>query len=111
MKINYTFKWVIQRITAFLLIPLSFWFIYQCVSFQRFDYFELELFFRSSLNSFLFILMMSAMLIHAKLGCETVVEDYVRLLYLKRLFRALINLIVLLSLLLVFGAIIRLNII
>ena len=55
--------------------------------------------------------MMTAMLIHAKIGCETIVDDYVKFPYLKRFFRNLINFIVLLSLLLIFGAIIKLNII
>ena len=32
MKYFYKYKWVLQRITGLLLIPLSFWFIYQCVT-------------------------------------------------------------------------------
>ena len=74
---NYSTKWIIQRITAILLIPLTFWFIYHCISFQNLNYVEIVFFFHSYLNSFLFLVLMISMLIHAKLGCETIVEDYV----------------------------------
>ena len=74
---NYSTKWIIQRITAILLIPLTFWFIYHCISFQNLNYAEIVFFFHSYLNSFLFLVLMISMLIHAKLGCETIVEDYV----------------------------------
>ena len=74
---NYANKWLIQRITATILIPLSFWFIYNCLSFASMNYIQLFLFFKSIINSLLFLIMMISMLIHAKLGCETIVEDYV----------------------------------
>ena len=73
---RYSSKWIAQRITAILLIPLTFWFIYHCVSFQNLSYVEITSFFHSYLNSFLFLVLMISMLIHAKLGCDTIVEDY-----------------------------------
>ena len=108
---SYSSKWVLQRITAVFLIPLSFWFIYKCVSFQGLHYFELQLFFQSYLNSFLFLTMMFTMLIHAKLGCETIIQDYVSTPLLKKLFKILINFIIIFSLFLVILAIVKLNII
>lgn len=110
MKNIYVLKWLIQRITALLLIPLSFWFIYQCISFQDLKYLELRFFFKSYVNSFLFLLMMVAMLIHAKLGCETIIKDYISHSNLKKYFKFFINLSTLFSLLLVIVAIIRLSI-
>ena len=111
MKISYSFKWLFQRITAIVLIPLSFWFIYHCVSFQYLEYAELKLFFESWLNSILFVVMMFTMLFHAKLGCETIVQDYISSLYLKNIFKSLINFIAFFSLFLVIIAIVRLSII
>ena len=84
MKINYSNKWLIQRITAIFLIPLSFWFVYNCVSFQNLQYDDLLLFFQSYINSFLFLVMMISMLIHARLGCETIVQDYISSMFLKK---------------------------
>ncbi len=74
---NYALKWITQRVTALLLIPLSFWFIYHCISFQNFNYEEIINFFSSFINSFLFLFLMIAMLIHSQLGCETIIEDYI----------------------------------
>ena len=110
MKNNYTSKWVLQRITAILLIPLTIWFVYQCVSFQDFQFQQMESFFESYVNSFLFLSMMITMVIHAKLGCETIVIDYVNSLNLQKLLKGLINIITILTLFLVVVAIFKLNI-
>ena len=110
MKNNYTSKWVLQRITAILLIPLTIWFVYQCVSFQDFQFQQMEFFFESYVNSFLFLSMMIAMVIHAKLGCETIVIDYVNSLNLQKILKSLINITTILTLFLVVGAIFKLNI-
>ena len=104
---NYARKWLIQRITAILLIPLSFWFIYHCLSFASMNYTQLFLFFKSIINSLLFLIMMISMLIHAKLGCETIVEDYVTSKSLKDISTLLINLIVYLSMIIISLAIVK----
>ena len=110
MKNNYTSKWVWQRITAIFLIPLTIWFVYQCVSFQNSEFQQMKLFFESYINSFLFLSMMIAMLIHAKLGCETIVIDYVNSLNLQKILKGLINIITVSTLFLVVGAIFKLSI-
>ncbi len=74
---NYALKWLIQRITASMLIPLTFWFIYSAISLSKMEYEETISFFQSYLNSLLFYLMMIAMLLHAKLGLQTILDDYV----------------------------------
>ncbi|SVE23996.1 uncharacterized protein METZ01_LOCUS476850, partial [marine metagenome] len=111
MKNSYASKWILQRITALFLIPLTFWFIYQCISFQDFQFEEMKLFFQSYLNSFLFLMMMISMLIHGKLGCETIIQDYISSLYLQKIFKGLINFITLITFFLVTVAIFKLNII
>ena len=90
MKNNYSSKWIVQRITAIFLVPLTFWFIYHCISFQDFQYEEIQLFFASYLNCFLFLVMMSSMLIHSKIGCETIIQDYVSSSNLQKTFKRLI---------------------
>ena len=41
---NYALKWVLQRITALLLIPLTFWFIYSAISLSKMEYIEITVF-------------------------------------------------------------------
>ena len=110
MKKSYSIKWVIQRITALFLIPLTFWFIFNCISFQYFQYEELQLFFQSYLNSFLFLVMMITIIIHSKLGCETILHDYVSSSYLQKTIKSIINFITVATFLLVIGATFKLSI-
>ena len=74
---NYALKWLLQRLTASMLIPLTFWFIYSAISLSRMEYEETVKFFQSFFNLFLFYSMMIAMLLHAKLGLQTIIDDYV----------------------------------
>ena len=74
---NYALKWLTQRITASILIPLTFWFIYSAISLSKMTYSEVEIFFQSYFNAFLFFIMMQSMLLHSKLGLQAIIEDYV----------------------------------
>ena len=74
---NYALKWIVKRITASILIPLTFWFIYISISLSKMEYDETVIFFSSYFNSFLFYVMMISMLIHSRLGLQTILEDYV----------------------------------
>ena len=106
---TYKSKWILQRFTALLLIPFTFWFIYNCISFQYLSYIELKFFFNSYINSTLFILMMTIMIIHSKIGCETIVQDYISSISLKKIYKFILNFISLLIMISVFVAIIKLN--
>lgn len=110
MNRNYKVKWIIQRVTAVILIPSTFWFIYNCLSFQYLQYNDLVLFFQSFLNSSLFLLMMISMLIHAKLGCETIIEDYIYNNSIKNFSKFMINIVTFFSALFVVISIIAINI-
>ena len=88
---NYALKWIIPRVTATLLIPLTFWFIYTAISFSEMNYNEISNFFRSYINSFLFYSMMMAMLLHSKLGLQTIIEDYVKSKKTSNAIKGLIN--------------------
>ena len=74
---NYSRKWLIQRITATLLVPLTFWFIYSTISLSKMHDNEITIFFKSYINLVLFYTMMITMLLHSKLGLQTIIDDYV----------------------------------
>ena len=88
---NYAAKWIMQRLTAVILIPLTFWFVYQCVLLSTYEYDQIKAFFFSKINASLFFILIISMLYHAKLGNETIVEDYVTSVNLKRVTKLTIS--------------------
>ena len=88
---NYTTKWVFQRVSAVILIPLTFWFVYQCVLISNYEYNEIRTFFFSKLNASLYFILIITMLYHAKLGNETIVEDYVTSRSIKKITKLFIS--------------------
>ena len=88
---NYALKWLTQRITASILIPLTFWFIYSAISLSKMTYSEVEIFFQSYFNAFLFFIMMQSMLLHSKLGLQRIIEDYVTSKKTAKFIKVLIN--------------------
>ena len=91
---NYTSKWIMQRLTAVILIPLTFWFVYQCVLLSSYEYDQIKSFFFSKINASLFFILIIAMLYHAKLGNETIVEDYVTSVNLKKITKLSISILI-----------------
>ena len=90
---NYSRKWLIQRITATLLLPLTFWFIYSTISLSKMDYAEITIFFKSYINLLLFYIMMIAMLLHSSLGLQTIIDDYVTSKNRSKSIKLIINII------------------
>ena len=70
------FHWLSQRLTALVLLPLIFWFIYQFIKIKDFSYEEILIFFESEINSYLFCTMMLLIIYHGKLGMQIIIEDY-----------------------------------
>ena len=97
---NYASKWIMQRLTAVILIPLTFWFVYQFVLLSNYEYDQIKAFFFSKINASLFFILIIAMLYHAKLGNETIVEDYVTSINLKKATKLSISIIAYLSMIL-----------
>ena len=88
---NYASKWIMQRLTAVILIPLTFWFVYQCVILSSYEYDQIRTFFFSKINASLFFILIMSMLYHAKLGNDTIVEDYVTSHNLKIITKSIVS--------------------
>jgi len=83
--------WLIQRITAIILIPSSLWFLYQLVKLSSYNHNDVKLFFSSTINSYLFLIMIITSIFHGKLGMQTIIEDYVHSLNLRKMIINIIN--------------------
>ncbi len=69
--------WVVQRLTAIALIPLTLWFCFSVASMTSFDHAALVNWMSSMFNAGLMICTIIAGLYHGALGCQVIIEDYV----------------------------------
>jgi len=70
--------WWLQRVTAIALIPMSLWFVASLITaLLTPDVLKVAEWFASPINAGIMILMIIALFLHAKLGVQVVIEDYV----------------------------------
>jgi len=69
--------WYVQRASAILLILLTAWLIYALLTLAGAEYAEARIFLAIPFNAACFALLLVALLYHAMLGLQVVIEDYV----------------------------------
>jgi len=72
-----TQHWWQQRLTAIALLPLSLWFIGSMLVLDGADHAQVTEWLRSPLPAVLMLMFVVALLHHAQLGVQIVIEDYV----------------------------------
>ena len=72
-----THHFIVQRLTAIALIPLTCWFLYFVVALMHADYLTATDAVAKPWNAMLLIAFLVAMFWHAQLGMQVVIEDYV----------------------------------
>jgi|TARA_B100002003_G_scaffold80975_1_gene75649 succinate dehydrogenase / fumarate reductase membrane anchor subunit len=74
---NASRKWILQRISAFLVAPLIVWFCVSLISLSKSSYEEVMNFFGNPMFSWLTIILLVAGFFHAKIGLNEIFEDYI----------------------------------
>jgi succinate dehydrogenase / fumarate reductase membrane anchor subunit len=69
--------WIVQRITAIALVPLTIWFVFAAIGLAGGGYAEAQAWLASPINAVLMILLSIATFHHMQLGLQVVIEDYV----------------------------------
>lgn len=78
-----TTHWIVQRITAVALVPLSLWFVVSILMLMHADYVAVVNWMHAPWNAILLVLLVLTMYWHAYLGLQVVVEDYVHVAWVK----------------------------
>jgi len=69
--------WWVQRLTAIALIPLSLWFVISVARFPLLDHATMVAWIKAPLVAVALAMFFVAMIYHATLGVQVVIEDYV----------------------------------
>ena len=69
-------KWLWQRISALVLVPLSYWFVVLFLNFLHATQDQQLDLLSSSLTKFLIVIFFFIAIFHARLGIKTIYEDY-----------------------------------
>ena len=71
--------WWLQRVTAIALVPLSLWFTASLVTVMLSpNVVKVATWFASPVNAIAMVMLLIAMFMHAKLGVQVVIEDYIK---------------------------------
>ena len=71
-------KWIFQRISALIVVPLIIWFLISLISLSTGDYNSVINFFNKPLFLFLTIILLITGFFHAKIGLNEIYEDYIQ---------------------------------
>ncbi|MBP5858471.1 succinate dehydrogenase, hydrophobic membrane anchor protein [Marivibrio halodurans] len=74
---NGTHHWIMQRITAVALVPLTLWFVFSALALSGAGYAEAAGWLADPVNAVLMLLLIVATFHHLQLGLQVVIEDYI----------------------------------
>ncbi|MBC11234.1 MAG: succinate dehydrogenase, hydrophobic membrane anchor protein [Rickettsiales bacterium] len=108
MKKNYSYNWILQKVYALIFLFLL---IYTFISLTKIDiqnYSEVLGWFRNYINSLIFFVLYTTIILHSNIGLSSIIDDYIHtgknkkiILILKNLFLITIFSISVVSLLLI----------
>ncbi|MEK9742139.1 MAG: succinate dehydrogenase, hydrophobic membrane anchor protein [Pelagibacteraceae bacterium] len=78
MSNNVVKKWMLQRITAVILLPLLIWFLSIFVGLVQKDYQVVIAFFKNDINFVLSVILLTLVFLHMKIGMGEIFEDYIQ---------------------------------
>ncbi len=106
MKINYTSKWVLQKVLAILFLIVSTYTFFSIKSLELNNYEVISSWFKDYLNSFSVLILFTSIFLHSNIGLTSIIDDYVhnelfksKILLVKNFFFVVLFLITIFSLL------------
>ena len=92
MKLDYSKSWILQKVTAIIFLLILVYLVFSLKGINIKNYNELLVWFSNVFNFFSFTLLFSAIIIHSKLGLNSIIDDYIHHLKIKKRILFLKNL-------------------
>ena len=83
--------WIMQKVSALVLIPLGIWFLFMIKDFLYYDFTNKILWFKNFYNSLLLSIFILVSIFHLRLGLTVVIEDYIHGLKRKKTLLSLLE--------------------
>ena len=83
--------WILQKVSALVLIPLGIWFLFMIKDFLYYDFTNKILWFKNFCNSLLLSIFILVSIFHLRLGLTVVIEDYIHSLKRKKTLLSLLE--------------------
>ncbi|MEK9716964.1 MAG: succinate dehydrogenase, hydrophobic membrane anchor protein [Pelagibacteraceae bacterium] len=83
-------KWLLQRVSAALLVPILVWFLFKFDDLMMFNYSEAIYFLNNKFHLLLLSLMFLLIFTHMRLGMSEIFEDYIHQEKVKKLLNTFI---------------------
>ena len=83
--------WILQKVSALVLIPLGIWFLFMIKDFLYYDFTNKILWFKNFYNSLLLSIFILVSIFHLRLGLTVVIEDYIHSYKRKKILLSLLE--------------------
>ena len=107
MKLDYSKSWIFQKLTALVFLFFLIYLVFSLNNINIKNHSELVTWFSSFFNFFSFTLLFSAVVVHSKLGLNSIIDDYVHDLNIKKKILFLKNLSLITIYIVVMGSLIK----
>ena len=71
-------KWILQRVSAVILLPLLLWFLFIFLNLVKQDYQNIVLFFQDDIKFIITLVFLIISFFHMKIGMSEIFEDYIQ---------------------------------
>ena len=83
--------WILQKVSALVLIPIGIWFLFMIKDFLYYDFTNKILWFKNFYNSLLLSIFILVSIFHLRLGLTVVIEDYIHSYKRKKILLSLLE--------------------
>ena len=77
MKFSYTSAWILQKLLALIFLLLLIYLTFSLNQISLNNYIETSNWFSDKVNSFLFFVLLTSIILHSNLGLNSIIDDYI----------------------------------